>query len=348
VSKIKFGIIGCGEISKKHIHAINNTENASLICVSDINRSALEKLSNNSSIQLYQDYLEMVKSHDLDVIAILTSSSLRLKILQDVSKFCKDFIIEKPLALSVPECEQILKYCESHNINLSIIKQNRYNQPIRLAKKLLDEGHLGEVFMSSARMRWSRDQTYYNSSKWRGTWKHDGGALTNQAIHFIDMLCWFNGEPESVYAMTKRSLLDIETEDTGLGLIKFSNGSIASIEASTAIRPDDIEGCISLFGSKGSIEIGGFAMNKLNFCKLSDNIPLKDDFYQNPNEFAYSHSQFYKSFMLNFLSGRSTTISPRSAFRSIKVINGFYVSADLKKEISLKDHKLLSTSKLGV
>ena len=157
--------------------------------------------------------------------------------------------------------------CKQNNTQLSVVKQNRFNLPITYIKKLIEEKAFGKIFLGSIRMRWSRSQEYYDSAEWRGTWKHDGGVLANQGIHFVDMIQWLMGDVESVFAQSINASLNIEAEDTLVSTVKFKNGALATFEFTTATQPRDIEGSISILGTKGTASIGGFAMNKLEYLE---------------------------------------------------------------------------------
>ena len=169
--------------------------------------------------------------------------------------------------MKLDDAKMIEELCLKKGINLSVVKQNRFNKPIVLLKNYLDQGRLGNIFLGSVRVRWSRPQSYYDEAKWRGTWKSDGGVITNQASHHIDMIQWLMGEVESVFAKSGNYMANIEAEDTAIACLNFKNGSMATLEASTAIRPKDIEGSISVLGTKGSVEVGGFSMNNMKVCE---------------------------------------------------------------------------------
>jgi UDP-N-acetyl-2-amino-2-deoxyglucuronate dehydrogenase len=148
-------------------------------------------------------------------------------------------------------------------VKLFVVHQNRYNLPIMKAREALEQGRFGRLVLGTVRLRWTRDQAYYDSEPWRGTWAHDGGVFMNQAVHHIDMLSWFMGSVETVRSMATTRLVNIEAEDTGVAVIRYHSGALGVLEATTATRPADLEGSISILGEKGSVVIGGFFMNDL-------------------------------------------------------------------------------------
>ena len=163
-------------------------------------------------------------------------------------------MVEKPMALTLDDADSMIEACDNHGVKLFIVKQNRFNVPVVQLRKALEDGRFGKLIMGTVRVRWCRPQAYYDQDSWRGTWAYDGGVLTNQASHHIDLLEWMLGDVESVFAKSKTALVDIEAEDTAVVILKFRNGALGVIEATTAIRPKDLEGSLSVLGEKGSVE----------------------------------------------------------------------------------------------
>ena len=163
----------------------------------------------------------------------------------------------------------MIEACDKHGVKLFVVKQNRFNVPVVQLRKALDQGRFGKLIMGTVRVRWCRPQAYYDQDSWRGTWAYDGGVLTNQASHHVDLLEWMMGDVESVFAKSKHALADIEAEDTAVVILKFRNGALGVIEATTAIRPKDLEGSISILGETGSVEVGGFAVNEMKTWNFS-------------------------------------------------------------------------------
>ena len=174
------------------------------------------------------------------------------------------------MALRLEDADRMIEACDMHGVKLFVVHQNRYNPPIVKAREALDHGRLGRLALGTVRLRWTRDQAYYDSESWRGTWQHDGGVFMNQAAHHIDMLTWFFGPVESVRAMAATRLVTIECEDTGVAVVRFESGALGVIEATTAARPKDLEGSLSILGEKGSVVIGGFFMNDLVTWNFAD------------------------------------------------------------------------------
>jgi predicted dehydrogenase len=173
------------------------------------------------------------------------------------------------MALTLPDADAMIEACGKSGSRLFVVKQNRYNLPIRKLREALDAGRFGKLVLGAVRVRWCRRQGYYDQARWRGTWAMDGGVFSNQASHHVDMLVHMMGEVESVKAMSATRLVSIEAEDTGVALVRFQGGALGVIEATTAARPEDLEGSISILGEGGTVEVGGFAMNEMTVWKFS-------------------------------------------------------------------------------
>ena len=191
----------------------------------------------------------------------------------ELVEYGRPLVVEKPLALRLEDADRMIEACDAHGVKLFVVHQNRYNLPIVKAREALEQGRFGRLVLGTVRLRWTRDQAYYDSESWRGTWAHDGGVFMNQAVHHIDMLTWFMGNVESVRSMAATRLVKIEAEDTGVAVIRFNSGALGVLEATTATRPKDLEGSISILGEKGSVVIGGFFMNELVTWNFEDKQP---------------------------------------------------------------------------
>lgn len=338
--KIKFALIGCGIIAKKHAESINRIENAKLVAVCDIDKEKGEEYSREYKVPSYTNPDEMAEHEDIDVISILTPSGTHAQIAMDLVKYKKHFVIEKPLALRLEDADAVIEACDKANVKIFVVQQNRFNPPIKKLKKAIDNNKFGKLVLGSIRVRWCRTQDYYDQKKWRGTWAWDGGVITNQASHHIDMLVWMMGEVENVMAMCATKLARIEVEDTGVAIVKFRNGALGILEATTATRPKDLEGSISILGEKGSVEIGGFYMNELktwNFLDDDEDINYVFETYgKTPEIFAWNHTEFLKDVADSILNDKRGLIDGLEARKSLELINAIYESSETDKEIYLR------------
>jgi predicted dehydrogenase len=207
-------------------------------------------------------------------------------------------VVEKPMALTLNDADQMISACDAAGIKLFVVKQNRFNVPVLKLRESLEAGRFGKLVLGTVRVRWCRDQSYYDQDSWRGTWALDGGVLANQASHHVDLLEWMMGDVESVFAMAKTSLVDIEAEDTIVVTLSFANGALGVIEATTATRPRDLEGSLSIMGEGGTVVIAGFAVNKMltwNFVdtQLEDQEVLTEFSVNPPNIYGFGHQEYY-------------------------------------------------------
>jgi predicted dehydrogenase len=338
--KVRFALIGCGAIANKHITGINRLEQAEIVGVYDIDEDVARNFGNKQSVPAFSKVEELIDKTMPDILNIITPSGIHGKNILELIRFNKHFVVEKPLALRLDEIDMILEECDQRGLKIFVVKQNRFNPPIQKLKEALQKGRFGKLVLGTVRVRWSRTQEYYDQKKWRGTWAFDGGVLTNQASHHIDMLIWLMGDVESVIAKTATRLVNIEAEDTGLAILKFRNGALGLIEATTATRPKDLEGSISILGERGSVEIGGFFMNDLKSWNFSQADDMDRDIFEKygavPKELAWNHSEFFKDVISSLKTDRKGLIDGLEGRKSVELINAIYESAETGQEISLR------------
>ena len=352
MKKWKFALVGCGRIANRHSDLLGNNQiqNAKLVAVCDTNIEKAKNISAKFKVPFYSDYNKMMKIEDIDFVVVLTPSGLHAQNVIDLSKYGKHIIVEKPMALTLEDSDKMINACEKNNIKLFVVKQNRFNVPVVKLKEALENNRFGKLNIGTVRVRWSRDQSYYDQDKWRGTWRNDGGVLANQASHHIDMLQWVMGDAHSVFAVSDTKMVKIEAEDTALAIVKFKNGSLGNIEATTTIRPKDLEGSLSVFGETGSVVIGGFAVNEIltwNFKKTQkeDENIIKNFSVNPPNVYGYGHKAYYDSVVQYMDNKVSNYIDGNEGRKSLKLINALYKSIETKREVYLDDPEL--SSKLG-
>lgn len=339
--KIRFALIGCGVIAQKHMTAIGRISGAEVAGAYDLDPKALEEFGRRYSVRPFASVDEMIKEADPHVIVILTPSGIHAKNVMELVRFNRHFVVEKPLALRLDQIDRILEECDRRGLKIFVVQQNRFNPPIQKVKEALNGGRFGKLVMGSIRVRWCRDQSYYNQKPWRGTWALDGGVLTNQASHHIDMLIWMMGEVESVIAKTASRLVSIEAEDTGVAILKFRNGALGVIEATTATRPRDLEGSIGILGEKGTVEVGGFFMNELKVWSFSgpdakEDKEVWDRFSRVPEEPAWNHTEFFQDVIGSLKNNRKGLIDGLEGRKSVELINAIYESAETGKEVFLR------------
>jgi predicted dehydrogenase len=244
------------------------------------------------------------------------------------------------MALTLDDADRLIETCDAHRTRLFVVKQNRFNRPVVRLRAALEAGRFGKLVMGTVRVRWCRTQAYYDQDPWRGTWKDDGGVLTNQASHHIDLLQWMMGPVEAVKAYTATRLARIEAEDTGVVILRFASGAVGVIEATTATRPKDLEGSLSILGEKGSVVIGGFAVNRLDTWAFADPLPedarAQEDSVTPPNVYGFGHAEFYRDVLECLKSGRRAMLDGWEGRKSLELINAIYESAATGAEVRLR------------
>jgi predicted dehydrogenase len=286
-------LVGCGRVAYKHLTAIDELgDEARLVAVCDTDASKAQA----SDVPFYLDYREMMEAHpEIDLVNVLVPTGYHARVVIDLAKYGRHILTEKPMALTVADCDRMIEACNKNNVKLFVVYQNRYNEAVRAARKALDDGRFGKIVMGTVRVRWCRYQSYYEQDNWHGTWALDGGVMSQQSSHHIDLLQYFFGPVETVQCQYATRLLDIEVEDTAAALIKFKSGSLGVFEATVAARPDNLEGSLSILGENGTVEVGGIAVNEIKTWKFAED-RQEDDAVRSsasrqvPNVYGHGHT----------------------------------------------------------
>lgn len=334
---MKYALIGCGRISPNHIAAAvaNKLE---IVAMCDINPDNIVdkklKFDLPDTVKEYLDYREMLRKEKIDLIAIATESGKHAQIALECIEAGCNLIIEKPIALSLEDADEIIKKADEKGVKVCACHQNRFNKSIQKIREAVDKKRFGKLFYGTAHIRWCRDHEYYDRASWRGTWEQDGGALMNQCIHNIDLLRWMLGdEIEEVVGMTDRLHHDyIEAEDLGIALVKFKNGAYGIIEGTTDVYPRNLEETLYLFGEKGTVKAGGQSVNVIEEWNFSDMLDdpeeVKRQFHENPpNVYGYGHTPLYADVIDAINNDRAPYVDGRAGRRALELVLGIYLSA---------------------
>ena len=340
---LKIGLIGCGRIAKRHSELLgfNQIKGAQLSAVCDIVFEKAKKIGLRFDVPAYADMDEMMQNEDIDVAVVLTPSGLHAEHVINLAKYGKDIMVEKPMALTLDDADAMIEACDENSCRLFVVKQNRFNVPVVKLREAHQAMRFGKLILGTVRVRWARNQQYYDQDAWRGTWAMDGGVLTNQASHHVDLLEWMMGDVESVFARATTALADIEAEDTAVVTVKFKSGALGIIEATTAVRPRDLEGSISVLGEKGSVVIGGFAVNKMECWDFEEALEGDDkvleDFSVNPpNVYGFGHQAYYEHVVECISEGGKNLVDGLQGRKSIELISAIYESVETGKEVLLR------------
>jgi len=349
MKKIRFAIIGCGRIAYRHIEAIQTNPQAELAALCDLNAERLQERNKGLGVKTYRDYRQMLSKEDIDCVCIMTPSGMHPEHAIDViRRFKKHVVVEKPMALRVEDGEALVKTVRDYGVKLFVVHQNRFNKPIQKIRTAIDDGSFGKLALATVRIRWSRGQAYYDRDPWRGTYALDGGALTNQAVHHIDLLRWLAGDVASVSCIGATQMANVEVEDTACCWLHFKNGGIGAIEATTCARPlnKDLEASISLLGSNGCAIVEGSSVNKLTTWTFSD-IDLEQYCENPPNVYGFGHDQIINNVVDVLNKGGEPLVTGEDALSSIKLLSAIYRSLELNgKEVFLNENPV--SARLGV
>src|SRR5437763_7169602 len=350
---IRFGLLGCGRIAKRHSDLLggNHTEGARLVAVCDPVRTRADVIASKFSVPAIYDSDDFLARKDIDAVAVLTPSGMHPRHVVACARAGKHVVVEKPMALRLQDADEMIRACDKAGVKLFVVKQNRFNVPVVKAREALEAGRFGRLILGTVRVRWCRDQAYYDQDDWRGTWAYDGGVLTNQASHHVDMLEWFFGDVISVHARAITALATIETEDTAVATLKFRNGALGVIEATTAARPTDLEGSLSILGEKGTVEIAGFAVNQIGHWRLVAGLPSHNDVVERfsvnpPNVYRFGHQSYYQHVVDCLTNQSAALVDGLEGRKSLELITALYESIETGEEVPL--HFTPRLGRLGV
>jgi UDP-N-acetyl-2-amino-2-deoxyglucuronate dehydrogenase len=337
---VKIGLIGCGRISKNHFDAVSQIPEAEFVAVCDLVEEKMQAVAENYGIKnLYNNYQDMLENEKLDLVSICTPSGLHPQMGIDVANHKINVLTEKPMATNIESADALIRACDQNKVKLFVVKQNRLNATMQLLKRAIDKGRFGRIYLAESNVFWQRPQSYYDAEKWRGTWEFDGGAFMNQASHYVDALYWLLGNVDSVMAYTATMARRIEAEDTGCAILHFRNGIIATINVTMLTYPKNFEGSITIIGEKGTVKIGGVAVNKIEKWEFEDydddDRIAQDANYQPPNVYGFGHNPYYRN-VIDVLLGKDVpSTDGRDGRKSVEIIQAIYRSAKTGKRVSL-------------
>lgn len=340
---LRFALVGCGRIAKRHADLLGRgqIQGAELAGVCDNVVSKAEKLASSFDIPAYADMHEMMRRVQPDAVVVLTESGYHASHTIALAPYGKHIVVEKPMALTLDDADAMIAACDKYGVRLFVVKQNRFNVPVLKLREALEAGRFGKLVLGTIRVRWCRRQAYYDQDAWRGTWALDGGVLTNQASHHVDLLEWMMGDVESVYAKSMKALANIEAEDTAVVVLRFRSGALGLIEATTAARPTDLEGSISILGERGTVEIGGFAVNHMKVWQFEEAQAEDDEVLEKysvnpPSVYGFGHQAYYEHVVGCLLHERRQLVDGLEGRRSLELVSAIYESIETGREVPMR------------
>jgi UDP-N-acetyl-2-amino-2-deoxyglucuronate dehydrogenase len=330
--KIRFALVGCGRIAGKHLEAIErHASNAELVALCDTDPAALERMVAVAKVPGFASLTELLAGSDADAVILATPSGLHAAQTMEVAKAGRHVVTEKPMATRWSDGQAMVQACDQAGVRLFVVKQNRLNATIQLVKRAMDKGRFGKIFMVNVNVFWNRPQSYYDSARWRGTWEFDGGAFMNQASHYVDLLDWLVGPVECVHAFTATLARHIEVEDTGVANIRWRSGALGSINVTMLTYPKNLEGSITIIGERGTVRVGGLAVNQIEHWEFDapdpDDALAKDASYQTTSVYGFGHPAYYENVVGTLRGTAEANTDGREGLRSLELLIGIYLSA---------------------
>lgn len=356
---MKYALIGCGRIAVNHVIAARAND-LEFVAACDIEPRKIDDLFKRAeyeqvaSVEQYDDYRKMLADHpEIELVAIATESGKHASIALDCIEAGKNLIIEKPIAMSIEDAEEIIRKADEKGVKVSACHQNRFNLAIQQLRKAVEVGRFGKLSHGTIHVRWNRGRSYYDQAKWRGTWEQDGGTLMNQCIHGVDLLRWMMGdEVEEVYGATRQRFHDyLEAEDVGVAVVKFKNGAIGTIEGTSNVYPKNLEETLYIFGETGTVKIGGTSTNNIDVWDFADeteedeaNKGLQE---QTSNVYGNGHTSLYADVIDAIENDRTPYVDAVAGRNAVEMILAIYKSQKTGEPVRLPLHDFASTDMAG-
>ena len=330
--KLRFAVVGCGRIAQSHFKALlQHASRAELVAVCDNRPDALAAAVATTGVAGFGSLADLLAGCEADVVVLATPSGLHPRQAIAVAQAGRHVVSEKPMATQWDEGVAMVRACRDAGIKLFVVKQNRLNGTLQLVKRAVDAGRFGRLAMVNVNVFWSRPQSYYDAAPWRGRWDLDGGAFMNQASHYVDMVDWLVGPVDNVHAYTATLARNIEAEDTGVMSLRLRSGALASINVTMLTHKRNFEGSITLLGERGTVRVGGVAVNKIEHWEFD--APHADDelvasaSYGLDSVYGPGHPLYYDN-VINTLRGQAhAEVDGYEGLRSLEVVIAAYRSA---------------------
>jgi len=338
--KIRLALVGCGRISKNHFSSIGaHVHDLELAGVCDTDAERLEAAVSKYGVPGYKTVAELLAESESDVVVLSTPSGLHARQAIEAAQAGCHVITEKPMATRWKDGRDMVDVFDRAGLRLFVVKQNRKNRTLQLLKRAVEKRRFGRIYMVSVNVFWTRPQQYYDSDGWRGKWEFDGGALMNQASHYVDLLDWIVGPVESVQAYVATLARDIEVEDTGVVGIKWRSGALGSLNVTMLTYPKNLEGSITVLGERGTVRIGGVAVNEMQHWEFdspdADDALVRESSYINESVYGSGHVLYYEN-VIDVLRGQcEPDTDGREGLRSLELLSAMYISARDGSRVSL-------------
>ena len=330
--KIRFGLAGCGRIARNHFGALReHAANAELTAVCDVDAAAAAKAAAETGAPGYGHLDELIERGNPDCVILATPSGLHPEEVIRCAAAGRHVMTEKPMATRWHDGQRMVAACDAAGVRLFVVKQNRYNATLQLLKRAVDRHRFGRIYMVCVNVFWTRPQEYYDSARWRGTWEFDGGAFMNQASHYVDLLDWLIGPVESVQAYTATLARRIEVEDTGVMSLRWRSGALGSVNVTMLTYPKNLEGSITILGEKGTVRVGGVAVNDIQHWEFAEPDPedasVREASNRTTSAYGFGHPLFYDNVIKVLRGEAEPETDGREGLRSLELLIATYLAA---------------------
>lgn len=337
---IRFAVVGCGRIGGKHFEALEqHGKNADLVAVCDDQPRRLEQAVAATGVRGYGSLAELLAGSNADVVVLATPSGLHPTQTIQIAESGRHVMTEKPMATRWRGGLRMVEACDKNGVRLFVVKQNRRNSTLQLLKRAMEQKRFGRIYMVQINVFWSRPQAYYDQDAWRGTWEFDGGALMNQASHYVDLLDWLIGPIADVQAMTGTLGRDIEVEDTAVMNVRWRSGALGSMSVTMLTYPKNLEGSITIIGEKGTVRVGGVAVNEIQHWEFADahedDALLEQASYETTSVYGFGHPLYYDNVIRVLRGEMEPDTDGREGLRSLELLIAAYLSARDGQRVSL-------------
>jgi UDP-N-acetyl-2-amino-2-deoxyglucuronate dehydrogenase len=337
---IRLALAGCGRISGKHLEAIaQHPEDLELVAVCDTNPQVLQETADKTGAAGFASLAELLAESESDAVVLCTPSGLHPRQTIRIAEAGRHVITEKPMATRWHDGVQMVRACDEAGVRLFVVKQNRRNATLQLVKQAMEQKRFGRIFMATINVFWSRPQAYYDGAAWRGTWEFDGGALMNQASHYVDLVDWLIGPVESVQAYVGTLARNIQVEDTAVVAVRWRSGALGSINVTMLTYPKNLEGSLTIIGEHGTVRVGGVAVNEIQHWEFADARPedesVKDASYQTTSVYGFGHPLYYENVIRTLRGEGEPETDGREGLRSLELLIASYLSARDGRRVAL-------------
>jgi UDP-N-acetyl-2-amino-2-deoxyglucuronate dehydrogenase len=338
--KIRFAVVGCGRIAGKHFEALERHANdAEIVAVCDVEPAALAAAQARTGALGFASLVELLEKSNADAIVLATPSGLHSAQTILAARACRQVVTEKPMATRWTDAIAMVKACDEAGVRLFVVKQNRRNTTLQLLKQAIDLKRFGRIFMVTINVFWSRPQEYYDGAKWRGTWEFDGGALMNQASHYVDLIDWLIGPVESVQAYVATLARNIQVEDTATVGVRWRSGALGSVNVTMLTYPRNFEGSITIIGERGLVRIGGVAVNEIQTWEFAEPHPqdarIKSASYETTSVYGFGHPLYYENVIATLRGKAEAETDGREGLHSLEILIASYLSARDGRRVAL-------------